>query len=177
MDRLLCDAVEKIMLMQERQRMVWTVSRLLLLLAWDSVARAHTCGYLRDVYRTAGGNTTTCCGRAGADVVVAHEVQRVVFSFPITKRGVLNLEYADHAATDGGVRYLVTILRRPGSVEQHISRVGAFILAQSIEQAYVPQVPQCISFDDFGVSDRERLTHAIGLSVSFFTTYELAFKE
>ena len=146
----------------------------LLLVACLHFTTGHTCGYLRDAYNTANGNTSTCCGKPGSTVVFAPEVQRVVFSFDIGKRGVLDLGYADHATVDGA-RFIVTILRRPGSAEQHLSRVGAFVLAQSIEEAYVPNVPQAISYDDFNADDRDRLSHAVGLTLYFMTITALAF--
>jgi hypothetical protein len=146
----------------------------LLLVACLHFASGHTCGYLRDAYNTANGNTTTCCGQPGGAVVFAPEVQRVVFSFEIGKRDVLDLSHVDHATVDG-TRFIVTILRHPGSAEQHLSRVGAFVLAQAIEEAYVPNVPQAISFDDFNADDRDRLSHAVGLTLGFMTITALAF--
>jgi hypothetical protein len=139
-------------------------------------SHAHTCGYLRAAYHTAGlVNGTKCCGMADDALVVAPEVQRVLFAFPAAVAPALRLDFADHAVHDGA-RFLVTILRRPGSVEQHLSRVGAFVLAQDVEQAYVPEEPQVLSFDDWDEHDRHRLEHAVGgLPIAFFPTSRLAF--
>ena len=134
--------------------------RLLCLLSWVAGCRSHTCAYVLESYTVAGGNGT-CCDKPAAERASAPEIQRVLLSFDLAKRPLLDVGSTDAARTDGD-RFVVTLLRPPDlSTTMYFARLEEFAIAQPVS-AYVPTEPVVLSFDDLSDGDRARLRHALG---------------
>lgn len=156
----------------------WRNTAVLLSLAslFPSPSLAHTCGYLRAAYDTVGGGNETCCGRPDETLVLAPEVQRVLFSFPLAERESLHVAggHADASYVDDS-RFMVVLLRPPGTVEDYLAKLAGFVHAQPVD-AYVPEVPRVLSLDDLTTADRERMRHALGdLPMQHFPVSRSAF--